>query len=66
MINKIDELEEQVSKRATEKVMADYFERIVKHINTKDLDEKTHKFKMNDPGFTAADFQDPDSQNLRV
>jgi hypothetical protein len=48
-------LNENVAKRATEKLMGDYFERIVKNVNSKELDEKLHKFKMNDAGFTAAD-----------
>jgi len=64
--DRINELERLVAKRATEKVLGDYFERICTKVNSKELAEKPHRYKMNDPGYTAPDLDDPDAQHLRA
>ena len=47
----IHNLDTKIEKRTTERLIGDYFERIVKVINTKELNEKLNKFKLSDPVF---------------
>ena len=49
------QLESTIEKRTTEQQIGDYFKRIAKKLQTKDLEESTHKFKLTDPSFLQAD-----------
>ena len=62
----INELDSKISKRTTERLIGDYFERIVKVVNVKDLNEKLSKFKLADPVFQAGDNPNEDSQHLKL
>ena len=62
---KFAELESSIEKRITEQQIGDYFKRIAKKLQTRDLEESSHKFKLTDPTFLQADYEDESSQHLR-
>ena len=62
---KFAELESSIEKRVTEQQIGDYFKRIAKKLQTRDLEESSHKFKLTDPTFLQADYEDESSQHLR-
>ena len=63
---KFVQMEKIIEKRTTEQLMGDYFKRIAKKLQTKDLEERNHKFKLTDPNFLQADFPDEGAQHLRA
>jgi len=60
----IRNIEQQVNKRATEKVVGMYMNRIAQAV-PKAIGERPHAFKLNDPGFFEEDFDTEDGHLLK-